>query len=56
MPTAPSTKKTILEKVKGSKGSFTIFNETVESTGAILHCDVMAEVPRDIKQVKNACQ
>lgn len=54
--TAPSTKKAILEKVKGSKGPSSIFDESVESTGGILHCNVMADMPRDLKQVKNARQ
>ena len=56
IPTAPSTKKAILEKVKGSKGPSSIFDESVESSGGILHCNVMADMPRDIKQVKNARQ
>ena len=56
IPTAPSTKKAILEKVKGSKGPSSIFDESVESTGGILHCIVIAGMPRDIKQVKNARQ
>lgn len=56
IPTAPSTKKAILEKVKGSKRPSSTFDEYVESTGVILHCDVMADMPRDIKQVKNARQ
>ena len=56
IPTAPSTRKAILEKVKGSKGPCSIFDESVESTGCILHCNVMADMPRDIKQVKNARQ
>ena len=56
IPTAPSIRKAILEKVKGSKGPSSIFDESVESTGGILHCNVMADMPRDIKQVKNARQ
>ena len=54
--TAPSTRKAIREKVKSHNGPSSIFDESVESTGGILHCDVMADMPRDIKQVKNACQ
>ena len=54
--TAPSTRKAIREKVKSHKGPSSIFDESVESTGGILHADVMADMPRDIKQVKNARQ
>lgn len=36
IPTAPSTKKAILEKVKGSKGPSSIFDESVESSGGYL--------------------
>ena len=56
IPTAPSTRKEILEKAKSHKGPSTIFDETVESTGGILHCDVMADMPRDVKQIKNSRQ
>ena len=56
VPTAPSTWKAILEKAKSHKGPSSIFDESVENTGGILHCNVMADMPRDIKQVKNAHQ
>ncbi len=46
----------MLEQVKTHKGPSTIFDEAVESSGGILDCDVMADMPRDIKQVKNARQ
>lgn len=54
VPTASSTRKTIGEKAKSHKGPTSIFDESVEATGGILHCDVMADMPRDIKQVKRA--
>ena len=54
--TTPSTRKAIQEKAKSHKGPSNIFDESVENTGGILHCDVMADMPRDIKQVKNARQ
>ena len=53
VPTAQSTRKAIQEKAKSHKGPSSIFDESVENTGGILHCDVMADMPRDIKQVKN---
>ena len=56
VPTALSTRKAILEKAKSHKGPSSIFDESVENTGGILHYDVMADMPRDIKQVKNARQ
>ena len=51
VPTAPSTRKAISEKVKSHKGPRSIFDESMESTGDILHCEVMADMPRDIKQI-----
>ena len=42
--------------MKSHKGPSSIFYESVESTGGILHADVMADMPRDVKQVKNARQ
>lgn len=54
--TAPSMRKAICEKLKSHKGPSSIYYESVESTGGILRADVMADMPRDIKQVKNARQ
>lgn len=42
-------KKVIFEKVKGSKGFFSIFDEFVESIGGILYCNVMVDMLRDLK-------
>ena len=54
--TAPSTRRKIAEKAKSHKGLTSIFDEEVEITGGILNCEVMADMPRDIKQVQNASQ
>ena len=56
VPTAPSTRRKIADKAKSHKGPTSIFDEEVEVTGGILNCEVMADMPRDIKQVKNARQ
>ena len=53
IPTAPSTRKGMFEHAKSHKGPSTIFDEAVEKCGGILHCDVMADLPRDMEQVKN---
>ena len=48
---------TIYEKencreAKSHKGPTSIFDEEVEVAGGILNCEVVADMPRDIKQVK----
>ena len=44
IPTAPSTKKELLEQAKSHKGPSTIFDETVEKYGGILNCDVLTDL------------
>ncbi|KAK3704120.1 hypothetical protein QZH41_006809 [Actinostola sp. cb2023] len=56
VPTAPSTREAIKHQAKGHKGPSTIYDEAVENAGGIFDCPVMADMPRDIKQVKNARQ
>ena len=58
VPTAPPTRRKIAEKRKrkSHKGPTSIFDEEVEVTGGIFNCEVMVDMPRDIKQVKNARQ
>ena len=56
VPTAPSTRGKIADKAKSHKGPTSIFDEEVEVAGGMLNCEVMADMPRDIKQVKNARQ
>ena len=56
VPTAPSTRRKIAEKVKSHKCLTSIFDEEVEVAGGILNCEVMADMPRNIKARKNARQ
>ncbi|KAJ7375266.1 hypothetical protein OS493_002013 [Desmophyllum pertusum] len=54
--TAPSTRDELKFKVKGHQGPSSIFDEAVEKAGGIFGCEVMADMPRDVKQIKNARQ
>ena len=56
VPTAPSTKATVVEEAAGRKGPSRIFDETSMKVGGVLDCELAAELPRDSKQVKNARQ
>lgn len=52
--TAPSTRKELKVRVKGHQGPSSIFDEVTEKSGGIFACDMMADLPRDIKHVENA--
>ena len=56
VPTAPSTKATLVEEAAGRKGPSRIFDETSMKVGGVLDCELAAELPRNSKQVKNARQ
>ena len=56
VPTAPSTKATLVEEAAGCKGPSRIFDETSVKVGGVLDCELAAKLPRDSKQVKNAHQ
>ena len=38
------------------KGPSRIFDETIEEAGGIVHCEIAADMPRDVKQISNARQ
>ena len=54
--TAPSTREDLKRSVKGHQGPSSIFDEVTERSGGICRCEVMADLPQDVKQVKNARQ
>ena len=54
--TAPSTREELKLKVRGHQGPSSIFDEVTERSGGIIDCDMMADMPRDVKQIKNARQ
>ena len=56
VPTAPSTKATLVEEAAGRKGPSRIFDETSMKVGRVLDCELTAEFPREGKQVKKARQ
>ena len=56
VPTAPSTRVAIKGKATSHKGPSSIFDEAVEEAGGIVHCEVAADMPRDVKQISNARQ
>ena len=56
IPTTPSTRHDIKLKVTSHKGPSRIFDETIEEAGGIVHCEIAADMPRDVKQVSNARQ
>lgn len=56
IPTASSTKAMLVEEATGCKGSSRIFDKTSMKVGGVIDCELAIELPRDSKQVKNACQ
>lgn len=54
--TTPSTREAIKRKATSHKGPSSIFDESVEEAGGIVHCEVAADMPRDVKQISNARQ
>ena len=53
---APSTREELKRRVRGHQGPSPIFDEIIEESGGIFGCEVMADMPRDVKQVTNARQ
>ena len=43
-------------KVTSHKGPSRIFDETIEEAGGIVHCEIAADMPRDVKEISNARQ
>ena len=56
IPTTPSTRDAIKKKVTSHKGPSSIFDESFEEAGGIVHCEIGADMPRNVKQISNARQ
>ena len=56
IPTTPSTRDAIKERVTSHKGPSSIFDESIEEAGGIIHCEIAADMPRNLKQISNARQ
>ena len=56
IPTTPSTMTKLLEEAIGHKDPLTIFDQVSQNVGGVLDCELSSELPRNSKQVKNACQ
>lgn len=54
--TAPSTRKELKLRVKSYQGPSSIFEEVTEKSGGKFGCEVIADMPRDVEQVKHARQ
>ena len=46
----------LVEEATGCKGPSRIFDKTSMKVGGVIDCELTIELPRDSKQVKNACQ
>lgn len=56
IPTTPSTRDALKVKASSHKGPSSIFDETIEEAGGIVHCEITADMPRNAKQISNARQ
>lgn len=56
IPTTPSTRDALKVKASSHKGPSSIFDESIEEAGGIVHCEITADMPRNAKQISNARQ
>ena len=54
IPTTLPTRDASKEKVTPHKGPLSIFDESFEEAGRIVHCEIGADMPRNVKQISNA--
>lgn len=51
-----STRDALKVKAASHKGPSSIFDESIEEAGGIVHCEMGADMPRNVKQISNARQ
>lgn len=53
-PTSASTRRRISEAASGKQGPSSIFMDITNKSGGAINCESVSDLPRNIKQVKNA--
>ena len=51
IPTTPSTRDAIKEKVTSHKGPSSILDESFEEADGVVHCEIGTDKPRNVKQI-----
>ena len=56
LPTTPSTRDAIQKKATSHKGPSSIFNDSMKEVGGMVNCEIVAHMPRNVKQISNVRQ